>query len=284
MIAAAAPTVSVIVPTYNSEAHVGALLESLAAQTWQRFELIVSDGASSDATLRIVERYAPRLPRLRIDSRPDQGVYDAINRGLCIAEGEWVIVLGSDDRLHAEDTLAQATPLLAASQADLVYGDVRMNAPNRDGVPPGGRYAGALSLDQLLTRNICQQSIFYRRAVFAAIGTFDTRYRLWADWDFNLRAAFRTRLEWIDLVVADYAASGMSSSRSDALYQAEAPDRLRRELLQRPFERRLWPLQRWLLRQFDSQRRRGRLRSAARLLASYCWLRALRVAAPWIGR
>jgi glycosyltransferase involved in cell wall biosynthesis len=263
------PLISVIVPTFNSQASVGATLDSLAAQTLRDFEVVVCDGASRDDTLAIVQAHARHLPALHVDSQPDQGVYDAINRGIALARGQWVLVLGSDDRLHAPGTLAAAAVHLRASAASLVHGDVRMMAENTNGVAAGGRYAGPLTLEQLLTRNVCQQALFYRRSLFAEIGRFDLRYRLHADWDLNLRAAFVSPPQWIDLVVADYAATGMSATAVDQAFADDAPEKLRLRLLQSACERSLWPLHRRLLRNADALRRRGRWRAAARQFGTY---------------
>lgn len=271
-----APSISVIVPTLESAATIAALLHSLARQTFRDFEVIVSDGGSRDATVELARAAAAELPAMQVESRRDAGVYDAINRGIARARGGWVIVLGSDDRLHADDTLARAAPMLAHSLADMVYGDVHMMADG-NGVRAGTRYAGPMTLDELLSRNICQQSIFYRRSLFDALGVFDLRYRIWADWDFNLRVAFRRPFEWIDLVVADYAATGLSTRGGDPLFVADEPERLRRELLLLlPKHDKLWPLCRKLLRHADTLRRRGRWRDAVRLTGSYLLLSARR--------
>lgn len=270
------PLISVIVPTLNSAATVAELLRSLARQTFRNFEVIVSDGGSGDATVQLARAAAASLPAMRVDSRRDAGVYDAINQGIELARGAWIIVLGGDDRLHADDTLARAAPMLARSVADMVYGDVHMMADG-NGVRAGARYAGPMTLENLLSRNICQQSIFYRRSLFASLGVFNLRYRIWADWDFNLRVAFRRPFEWIDLVVADYAATGLSTKGGDPLFQEDAPERLRSELLLLlPQQKELWPLCRKLLRHADTLRRRGRWRKAVRLIGSYLALSARR--------
>lgn len=273
--AAAQPLVSVVVPTLNSASTLGRLLDSLAAQTLRDFEVVISDGGSHDATLELARSTAAALPLLRIDSRPDAGVYDAINRAVAQSRGQWWIVLGGDDRLHAPDTLQRASQALARTSADMVYGDVLMLAALGQ-VAAGARYTGALSLEQLLAQNICQQAIFYRRRLFDEIGGFDLRYKVWADWDFNLRVAFRRPIEWIDLVVTDYAATGMSARGGDALFEAEAAERLRRELLRLPLHRHLWPLHRRLLRQADGLRRRGQWADAARQIGAYLRLRLQR--------
>lgn len=270
--AAEAPLVSVVIPTLRSALLLPGALESLAVQRWRGFEVLISDGASDDGTVAVAASWAKRLPALRIESRPDSGTYDAINRGVAMARGQWVLVLGSDDRVHGPDTLACAADALRASTAEVVYGDVRMMHAGAGGVPAGARYAGPMPLERLLRSNICQQSIFYRRRLLARLGGFDLRYRVWADWALNLRAAFEQPMQWIDLVVADYAATGLSATRSDPVLQHELPELIRREFAARAGDRSLRPLSGHLLRQADALRRRGRWREVAAQLATWCRL------------
>ena len=276
---AAVPLVSFIVPTFNSQATLAHALQSLADQTCRDFEVVVSDGASSDDTVCIAQRFAAFMPSLRIDSRPDQGVYDAINRGIGLARGDWVLVLGSDDRLHAPDTLVSLASTLRSSAAGIVHGDVIVTGPSLLGVPVGGRYAGPMPLARLLVANVCQQAIFYRRTLFAELGGFNLRYRVWADWDFNLRASFRAPMQWVDVVVSDYATTGMSSSRSDTVFGDELPELIRHEFASRPHDRTLWPLQRHLRRQAKIFRRNGRWSAALRHWGTYLVLIAKRALA-----
>lgn len=262
----------------NSSAVLGGALQSLAQQTCRDFEVIISDGASTDATQAIAQDLQAGLPHLRIDSQRDSGVYDAINRGVALSRGEWFLVLGSDDRLHASDTLAAvAAQLRAGDGAQLVYGDVRMMAVNKC-VAPGARYAGPLSLKRMFRTNICQQAIFYRRTLFDTLGGFDLRYKLYADWDFNLRAFFRVPVRWIDVVVADYAATGMSATGTDPVFMDALPGKISDELISRIRERDLWPLHYHLLRDANWMRRRGQPKQAWGLLRSYLRLMAMRMA------
>lgn len=274
----APPLISIVVPTFNSGAVLVPALESLSKQTFRDFELIVSDGASADGTLAMVERFSSALPSLRVESRPDAGVYDAINRGVRLSRGAWFLVLGSDDRLHSSETLATvATYLHSADSAQMVYGDVRMMAANHSGVPPGGRFAGPLPLQRLFSANMCQQSVFYRRGLFDTLGGFDERYRLYADWAFNIRAAFEAPTQWIDVVVADYAATGMSANAVDRVFLDHMPGLIRAEFMRRPGRRDLWPLQRRLKHDANALRKKGRLGLALSYLASYLQLLMLRV-------
>lgn len=212
------PLISVVVPTFNSCEWMGPTLDSLAAQTERDFEVIVSDGASTDGTLALIETYRPRLPSLTLLSRPDRGVYDAINQALPACRGNWIYVLGSDDCLHASSTLARLAPTLRASTAGLVYGDVRITGPNRL-VPSGGRYGGPFTLARLLGQNICHQAVFARFELLNRLGSFDLRFKVWADWDIAQRAFVDGAVQWIDLVVADYSPAGMSSQQQDAEFE-----------------------------------------------------------------
>lgn len=196
------PMFSIIVPTLRSAATVRACLESLARQTYRDFELVVVDGESTDQTLTIVNSFAPEFgTRLVVHSGPDEGIYDAMNHGVAMATGSWLLFLGSDDTLHDADTLARVAGFIDNNQpSDLVYGDVVMNST-------GARHAGVFDLDRLLFEtNICHQSIFYRRGLFDGIGPYNPRYRIWADWDFNIRCFSNPALaiRYMDIVIADY--------------------------------------------------------------------------------
>lgn len=272
------PLVSIVIPTWNSAAVLADALQSLADQTWRDFEVVLSDGASNDGTVAIARGFADRLPALHIDTRKDSGVYDAINRGVHLARGAWFLILGSDDRIHAADTLAQvATHLAHDDPAQVIYGDVLV----QDGPDRGQRYAGPMPLKKLFARNICQQSIFYRRGLFDVLGGFDARYKLYADWDFNLRAAFIAPTRWIDVVVTDYAATGMSSGATDETYLREQPGLIRAELFRRAQDRSSWPLQDHMLRVANRLRRRGDWAGCFDYIGSYVRLLALRLTAWW---
>jgi hypothetical protein len=122
---------------------------------------------------------------------------------------------------------------LRTSQANLVYGDVRVLGANTM-VADGARYGGPFTLARLMGQNICQQAVFYRRSVFARVGLFDLQYLIWADWDFAQRAFVTEPTQWLDVVVSDYSASGMSSHQQDDAFVASRRQRLWRLWRARP--------------------------------------------------
>lgn len=197
-----APMFSIIVPTFNAAATLQACLDSVVCQTCVDFELVVVDGGSTDGTLCIANSFEADFgTRLVVHSGPDKGPYDAMNHGVAMATGEWLLFLGADDTLYAPDTMARVAAFIRDHDpSDLVYGDVIMRSTEI-------RHAGAFDLDRLLFEtNICHQSIFYRRELFAGIGPYNLRYRVWADWDFNIRCFSNPALvtRYMDIVVARY--------------------------------------------------------------------------------
>jgi glycosyltransferase involved in cell wall biosynthesis len=119
------PVFSIITVVYNSETLIEGTIRSVMAQSWQNYEYIIMDGASKDNTLLIAREYAHKMPQIRVFSEKDKGLYDAMNKALALATGDFVLFLNSGDHLHAPDTLAliaaQITP-----QTDVLYGDTRV--------------------------------------------------------------------------------------------------------------------------------------------------------------
>ncbi len=245
-----------IVPTRNAASGIDACLSSLWAQSCRDYEVLVLDGQSTDGTLQKLQSHAARFGQaLRWHSEPDAGVYHAMNRGIAHARGEWLHFLGADDVLHDPEVLADVVRFMATRQADIVYGDVVERAS-------GARYGGEFSLDRLLFEcNICHQAVYYRRSVFEKLGGYNTRYPIWADWDFNIRC-FRhpgMRAIWTDRVIAVYRARSGISRVEDPVFRRELPATLLRDArLQRGGALRRWlrtRLSRWL---GDSPRSRRR--------------------------
>jgi glycosyltransferase involved in cell wall biosynthesis len=125
--------VSVVVATYNSAAVLEACLASVKAQR-PPVELIVVDGGSDDGTMGILQRHRADIQHLV--SEPDQGIYDALNKGVRLASGDYICVLGSDDVLASPDALAR---LAAGGDSDVLYGDAMMRDGRGSLVPSPAR-------------------------------------------------------------------------------------------------------------------------------------------------
>lgn len=173
--------------------------------------MIISDGGSTDQT---VSYSMEQLTKAGIDVSvilsPGSSIYHAINLGINVARGEWLYVLGSDDRLCDANVLQIVSQHLKSTSAGVVYGDAWFDRA------PGFLYGGVFWLNRLNVLNICHQSIFYRSSAVRKVGiVYDESYKILADWDYNLKLFASLRFEHISLPIAKYACYGISDSNKD---------------------------------------------------------------------
>ena len=212
------PLISVVMPLLNAARHLQHSLGSLAEQNCSYFEIVLVDGGSQDGTLALAaELLSAASIAHRIKLLPSSSIYEAMNCGVELAEGDWTYFMGSDDRLLAADVLENMAPYLHAAQPDVLvlHGDVWIE-------DPGYRYGQNWDLTRLLDRNISHQSAFYRRNAINSLQIrYNTRYALYADWDYNLKLLAKGRFQYVPLPVASYACTGASSQRVDECFLAE---------------------------------------------------------------
>jgi glycosyltransferase involved in cell wall biosynthesis len=122
----AQPILSVITVVYNNAADIERTMLSVVNQTYKGIEYIVVDGGSIDGTLQIIEKYKDRIAKLI--SEKDKGIYDAMNKGLAIATGDYVLFMNSADEFYSADTVANV--FAAEPNADIYYGETEMIGPN----------------------------------------------------------------------------------------------------------------------------------------------------------
>lgn len=215
-------TLSIITATYNSADTLTDTLESVLAQTFTDYELIIVDGQSTDGTLEIIERYAPRFEgRLRVVSEPDQGIYDAMNKGIRMCRGEVVGLLNSDDFYTSPHVLATLAKTIEDSRVDAVYGDVHYVAPND--VSKMVRYYSSRPFRPWMMRlgfMPAHPSFYCRREVYQQYGLFDIQYKVAADFEQLLRLIFIHRittayvpLDCVTMRVGGASSSGLQSHR-----------------------------------------------------------------------
>jgi glycosyltransferase involved in cell wall biosynthesis len=212
VVTAEKPLISIIIPTFNSGKTIAFSLESIKKQTFRDFEVLVMDAASTDNTLEVAKSFQKDIP-LNIYSAPDKGIYDAMNKGIAKAKGEWLYFLGSDDELYEASTLEKVASWLH-DKFEVVYGNVFSDRF-------GGVYAGAFSQKKIYNQNICHQSVFFRRSVFGKTGLFDLRFERWADYDHNFKWFLPPGVikhTFVDLIIAKYADGGFSSQSEDLVF------------------------------------------------------------------
>jgi len=209
--ATVANLVTVIIPAFNSAKLINECLESVVCQDYLYIEVIVVDGASTDNTIEVVESVAHRHLFVHYISEPDQGVYDAINKGIQLARGEWIYVLGSDDRLASTGALS-AMSTSFGTESDFIHAKVlRMSTGMIEGAPT--------TSSDIVLANICQQSILYRKTLFDILGNFNLKYKICADWEFNIRCfGIPCKPTFVDIVLCCYDGRGMSSHITDHVF------------------------------------------------------------------
>ncbi|MDR2054627.1 MAG: glycosyltransferase [Desulfovibrio sp.] len=183
------PFFSIITATLNAAATLPRLLDSLACQTCRDFELIIQDGASSDNTVAIAESYRKRLPALSLVSVPDTGIYDAWNRALERARGEWVLFLGADDRLASSETLGHCLAALRDMPGSCLYAAGSIARVSRSGAIMARLKPSAVEDTPELLRErmpFPYPALWHRRSVFEG-RKFDNSLSIAADYDFVCR-------------------------------------------------------------------------------------------------
>jgi glycosyltransferase len=202
--------ISVVTAAYNSQATIAYTLESFLAQSHRDKEMLVIDGASDDATLKIVESF--KSPDIRVLSEKDKGVFDAMNKGLHLFQGDAVGFLNSDDTFHEPSVLEE---IVAAMQdSDIVYGDLNMVTDHKTKrIVRSWRGGTFRRYSYQLGWGPPHPSFYMRREVAKTVGDYDLSYITTADYDYMLRALALNnfRVRYIPRVIADFQVGGIST-------------------------------------------------------------------------
>jgi len=200
--------ISVVTVCLNSEKTIEQCLSSVKNQTYKNWQHIVIDGDSVDNTKKIVNKF---FPQVFMVTEPDKGIYDAMNKAFNWISGDYIIFLNSDDFLAAPGILQRVVDEINISPADIYYGNILKRED--EGIigkfcPPGeSQIHEALSVYCLP-----HQAMFSSRKIFDAIGLFNNKYQLLADYDWYLRAtAAGFSLKYLDIDMSVYYMNGASS-------------------------------------------------------------------------
>lgn len=214
--------ISIITATYNSGATLRDTFESVLGQTYQDIEYLVIDGASKDDTVDLIRQYEPRFQgRMRWISEPDQGIYDAMNKGIAMATGDVVGILNSDDFYTSNRVLERLVEALRTEGVDAVYGDIHFVTPENLGHCV--RYYSSRFFRPWMMRlgfMPAHPSFYCRRSVYLRCGLFDRSFRVAADFENLLRLIFVHRiktcyvpLDCVTMRIGGASTSGWASHR-----------------------------------------------------------------------
>ncbi len=202
--------VSIITTCLNRVNTIGKAIESVLAQDFPDIEYIVIDGGSTDGSLDVIRRYADRLAVLR--SEPDNGMYEAINKGIRLATGEVVGLVHSDDELYDRHVLSDVVSRLQHSGADMVYGNgvyLRGSRVVRNWVS-GPLHRWKLRMGWLPLHPTC----YIRRTALDRWGLYDERYHIAADTELLLRYLYQARIPavYMPRYIVRMSMGGLSTS------------------------------------------------------------------------
>ena len=177
--------ISIITITYNSASSLQRALDSVQSQTYKDIEHVIIDGASTDGTRKLIEAYAKQHKNVKWVSEKDNGIYDAINKGIRLATGDVIGFLHSDDMFYSVDSIGQIAAAFEQNQADVVYGDLQYMHGNKvvrrwksNAFNPRALKYGWMPP---------HPTVYVRREVYQQVGEYDSWFRISADYDMILR-------------------------------------------------------------------------------------------------
>lgn len=209
------PRFSIITVTYNAAKVLEDTIQSIVTQTYKNTEYIVVDGGSTDGTLDIIRKYREHIHT--VISEPDKGLYDAMNKGIGLATGDYLCFLNAGDELHEDDTLQlMVHSITGTGLPDVLYGETEI-------VDDKGHFLHMrrLSAPETLTWKsfrkgmlVCHQAFFARRDL---VEPYDLQYRFSADFDWCIRVMKKAKtLHNTHLTLIDYLNEGMTTRNHKA--------------------------------------------------------------------
>ena len=209
------PKITVITPTLNTGESIETALLSVASQTYANIEHIIVDGASKDKTLPTIRKYQKTYKNIRLLTEKDTGIYNAMNKGLDLCTGDWIIFMGADDLFYNENVLTDLFEHGLFQEEQIIYGNVSV-VGDTAWAKNGSIYDGPFDLKKILRRNICHQGILYPRSVIKQIGYYSEKYLICSDWDYNLRCFTKYKFTFTDKIIAFFKTGGASLGNDEA--------------------------------------------------------------------
>ncbi|ADE35626.1 glycosyltransferase family 2 protein [Methanohalophilus mahii] len=206
------PLVSIITVCYNSEKNIRDTIESVLNQSYDNIEYVIVDGGSTDNTINIIKEYEPSFKeKMRWVSEPDEGIYDAMNKGIDLANGEIIGIINSDD-WYEICAVEKVVDKFKESDADVVYGDLYKVIPETS-----ERYirTGDLSHKKISKIRLNHPTLFVKKGIYDKLGVFNTNYPVSADLDLIIRFLYHdVSFVRVPAALANFRLGGISSEKS----------------------------------------------------------------------
>lgn len=211
------PKFSIVTVTYNAESVIDDTIQSIVTQTYHNFEYIIIDGGSTDKTMNVINRYKNLITK--VISEPDNGLYDAMNKGINLATGDYICFMNAGDEFHEDDTLQLIVHSLKGTDLpDVIYGDT-------DIVNSEGHFLHKRRLsppDKLTWKSfkngmlVCHQAFFARMELVKKT-PYDLKYRFSSDFDWCIRILQQAGvIHNTHLTLIDYLNEGLTTKNHQA--------------------------------------------------------------------
>ena len=214
------PRISILVATWNCAPELAQFLDSLSQQSWMDWELLVLDNASQDGTADLVNAFQAGLSSDRQcvfwSSQPDQGIYDAWNRGLCLASGDYLCFVGADDIFLNSESLACVAHLTATRAHLITARNVYCDRQGRFLRHWGYEWRWQRMRQSM---NIAHPGMLVRRELFDQVGKFDSSYHICGDYEWFLRLPAGLRAVHTTDAVLRVVQAGVSHTRISDVYK-----------------------------------------------------------------
>lgn len=207
--------ISIITVCFNEKETIEGTFLSVFNQTYQDVELVVIDGASNDGTLQVIEKYREKIAYFV--SEPDGGVYNAMNKGIKAASGDFIIFLNANDVFYDNFVLEKVAKALRENpEVKILFGDVDYISPDRKNIQTQ-TFENIKTDLSLILNNICHQSIFYHKSLFKQFGLYSEEFKIYADWDFNIKCLVENKgpALYLPTVISKFQLGGICSTKEN---------------------------------------------------------------------
>ncbi|GAB6011779.1 glycosyltransferase [Viscerimonas tarda] len=207
---------SIITVNYNNAAGLEKTIRSIVSQDYDDFEYLVIDGASTDGSVDILENGELSTIPFRWISEPDTGIYNAMNKGIRAAKGDYLLFINSGDTLYNEHVLSDAFKL-AKGDTNLIYGDLHRSFP--DGHTDVVEMPDTVTLFRMIYSTLTHPTTFIKKELFDKYGLYREDLKIVSDWAFFLKLMLLGNVtqQHIPLIVATFEMDGISSQNEQAV-------------------------------------------------------------------
>ena len=211
------PKLSIITINFNNLAGLQKTMQSVFEQTFTDYEYIVIDGGSTDGSKEYIEQYADKLTYWV--SEPDGGIYNAMNKGIVKANGEYLNFMNSGDLFCDKYVLEKLSSIILKSS--IILGNITAIEKNKKLKKITYSSNSLNSLGSILWGNFCHQSMFFHRKLFEKYGLYDLQYKIVSDWLFLLKTVGLSdeKIQYVNLDICLYDTSGFGSSNANLYYK-----------------------------------------------------------------